>query len=135
MEVSVRCQMMTERSEAFLFCLLSAISKVALIYTKSLTLEALRVAEDPKNPHKIRSLKESELTYLSYPYLLGRGKYSIPMGRDARFYIHYSPLDMSKFIPTYKIYEGLVQPDQIKRQDCFNRNKLCWPLKIFVQLH
>ncbi|MBE2191417.1 MAG: adenylate/guanylate cyclase domain-containing protein [Alphaproteobacteria bacterium] len=80
----------------------------------SLTLEALRVAEDPKNPHKIRSLKESELTYLSYPYLLGRGKYSIPMGRDARFYIHYSPLDMSKFIPAYKIYEGLVQPDQIK---------------------
>jgi adenylate cyclase len=80
----------------------------------SLALEALRVAEDPKNPNKIRTLKEAELSPLSFPYLLKRGKYEIPLDKDAVFYIHFSPYDEEKYIPAWKIIDRSIEPSKIE---------------------
>lgn len=84
-----------------------------IIVYPSLSLEALRVAEGPKIQNKIRKLRNDELTYFSYPYLLARGKYKIPIGEDGRFYIHYERYDKSKYIPAYEVLEGQTDPSRI----------------------
>jgi adenylate cyclase len=80
----------------------------------SLALEALRVAKDFRLSHKVRPLKESELTVFSPPYLLKVGDYNAPVDEDGTFYVYYSPARPDQYISAWDAFTGTVQRNRIQ---------------------
>ncbi len=80
----------------------------------SLALEALRVAENLRISHKIRALRNDELSYLSSPLLLKTGRYEIPMDETGLFYVHYSKKRPAQYISAWKVIEGDVAREKIE---------------------
>lgn len=80
----------------------------------SLAIEALRVAQDPRLAHKIRVLKDEEITPFAPDMLLNVGQYTIPMGADGKFYVHFSKSRPDKYIPAWTVVDQSADPAKIK---------------------
>jgi adenylate cyclase len=80
----------------------------------SLAIEALRVSQDPRLAHKIRVLKDEEITPFAPDMLLNIGKYTIPMGADGKFYVHFSKSRADQYIPAWTVVDKSADPIKIK---------------------
>lgn len=80
----------------------------------SLAMEALRVAQDPRLSYKIRTLKDEEVTPFAPEMLVSVGDYTVPMGADGMFYVHFSKARPDQYIPAWTVVDKSIDPSRIK---------------------
>ena len=85
----------------------------------SLSLEAARVAYDPKSLMRIEAPDQSELGPVEPPYRIVLRSQKIPLNQSGLFYVHYAPLDPQRYIPAYKVLENKFESEKLKDKIVF----------------
>ncbi len=80
----------------------------------ALSIEGLRVAQDPRYMFKITKTSEADAGLFSPAYMLTIGKYQVPLEKDGQFYVHYSEARPHKYISAWKVIDEKIAPDAIK---------------------
>lgn len=93
--------------------------KGRMILYPSLAVEALRVAENPKNIIRIKPLGAEEMTPLSAPLKMNIGSYNIPLDWDGKFNVWFSPKRPEQYIPAWRVIDGSADPAAIKDKIVF----------------
>lgn len=91
--------------------------KPAQLYP-ALSIEALRVAVNPKIENQILLKKPEEQQALDTMYKLRIGqKYDVPIEPDSRFWVYYRKIKKNEYLPAYKIIDTTAQKEMMPRID------------------
>lgn len=74
----------------------------------ALSVEALRVAQDPKLLTKIRKVPPGEAGLLGQPFALKIGKFEIPIDKRGDFYVWFAKERSKDYIPAWKVLDKTV---------------------------
>ncbi len=85
----------------------------------SLSVEALRVAQDPRIITKIRKLPPSELGLFDPPYKMKVGKYEIPLDQRGDFYVWFAKARPQTYIPAWEVLAGKIDPASVSGKIVF----------------
>lgn len=105
----------------------------------ALSMEALRVAQDPRLMIRVRQRAAHELGLFDPPYLMQVGNYEIPLDRDGSFYVYFSKARQSEYIPAWRVFENEIDPARVSGKIVFVgtsaeglRDIRSTPLNLFV---
>ncbi len=79
----------------------------------SLAVEAVRVAQSPKEVIKVRAVSAEEAGTFSAPLRMSIGKYEVPMDWDAKLIGYYSPERSRQYISAWRVIDNAVTPERI----------------------
>ncbi len=79
----------------------------------SLSVEALRVAQDARLLTKIRKVSPNESGLLGQPYALKIGKFEIPMDRHGDFYVWFAKERSNEYIPAWKVLDKTIDSSAV----------------------
>lgn len=79
----------------------------------SLSVEALRVAQEPKLITKIRAVPPQEAGLLGQPFSLKIGGFEIPMDRHGDFYVWFAKERSDQYIPAWRVLDKSVPAAEV----------------------
>ena len=85
----------------------------------SLALEAIRVAQGPKNIIKVRALDPKQQGNFGTPLQMRVGQYDIPLDRNGQFYTYFSEQRTKDYIPAWTVINGTADPAKIRDKIVF----------------